>query len=236
MCDIGPAGLALEQIELDVALDRPSLREKLCCEKEATVAVIGSSHSAIVVIMHLFELASTSHPHLKIKWFTRRELRYAVQMDGWILLDNTGLKGKSAEFARTHLEDDKIKQSPVGQYLEKFDCSVKEDEVYREQLPQCTHVVQAIGFTRDPIPPLRMGLQPLEKLAYDNRTGLFKDSQGHQIPGLCGAGIAFPERVVDPAGNSEYAVGFWKFMRYLRRVVPEHWDISKQGEAMRVPN
>ncbi|KAK4939004.1 hypothetical protein LTR10_020663 [Elasticomyces elasticus] len=236
VCNIGPAGQVLRQIDLDIALDRPTLREKLWCEHGATVAVIGSSHSAIVVIMHLFELATTTHPRLKIKWFTRKPLRYATQMEGWILLDNNGLKGKSADFARTHLEDDKIRQSHVGQYLEKFDCSVKEDEVYQAQLPQCTHVVQAIGFTRDPVPPLRMGLQPLDNLAYDNRTGLFHDSKGQLIPGLCGAGIAFPERVVDPAGNAEYAVGFWKFMRYLRRVVPEHWDISKQGEMVRVPN
>jgi len=40
------------------------------------------------------------------------------------------------------------------------------------------------------------------------------------LPGLFGAGIAWPERVTDPHGNVEMAVGFWKFMRYVRRVVP----------------
>jgi hypothetical protein len=29
-----------------------------------------------------------------------------------------------------------------------------------------------------------------------------------------------PNRVVDPHGNEEYAVGFWKFMKFLKRVVP----------------
>jgi len=34
-------------------------------------------------------------------------------------------------------------------------------------------------------------------------------------------GIAFPESVTDPEGNKEMAVGLWKFMRYLKRIVPD---------------
>jgi len=221
-------GLSLQQIHLDTALDRAILQEELPAPEEAVVGVIGSSHSAIVVIMNLYKLATTTHPHLKIKWFTRRPLAYAVQMDGWILRDNTGLKGASADFARRHLEDDKLKHSPVGQYLERIDCAIDEKEAYRAQLPTCTHLVQAIGFTPDPIPRVLVDNGPFDELVYDNQTGLFRDGEGHCIAGLCGAGIAFPEKVLDPAGNTEYAVGFWKFMRYLRRVVPCHWDISKQ--------
>jgi len=231
VCDVGPTGSSLTPIHLDVALDRPSLRDELPADKDITVAVVGSSHSAIVLIVNLYELATRTHPRLRIKWFCRRPLQYAVPLpDGRIVRDNTGLKGKSADFARNHLEDDKLRNSPVGQYLQKLDCSVNEDEMYRNNLPQCTHIVQAIGFTRDPLPPLRMDDKLLEKLAYDNGTGLFQDDAGHRIPGLCGAGIAFPEKVVDPAGNTEYAVGFWKFMKYLRRVVPEHWGISKDWQ------
>ncbi|KAL6244643.1 hypothetical protein RBB50_008171 [Rhinocladiella similis] len=229
VCDLGPAGASLKAIHLDVALDRPSLRNELPPDESINIAVLGSSHSAIVVIMNLLELATRTHPHLRIKWFSRRPLQYAIPMaDGRIVRDNTGLKGRSADFARSHLEDIRLKDSPVGQYLQKYDCSVNGEEVYHTQLTQCTHVVQAVGFQRDPVPPLRVNNNPLVTLSYDNRTGLFQDGSGHRVPGLCGAGIAFPEKVVDPAGNTEYAVGFWKFMNYLRRVVPQHWDISKE--------
>ena len=34
--------------------------------------------------------------------------------------------------------------------------------------------------------------------------------------GVRGFGIAFPEMVTDPAGHDEFAVGMWKFMRYVR--------------------
>jgi len=40
------------------------------------------------------------------------------------------------------------------------------------------------------------------------------------VSGLYGAGIAFPEKVLDPEKNVEYAVGLFKFMKYLQRVVP----------------
>ncbi|KIW15459.1 hypothetical protein PV08_05505 [Exophiala spinifera] len=229
VCDLGSAGASVKPIHLDVALSRPSLRCALPPDGSVHVAVLGSSHSAIVVIMNLYELATRSHPHLRIKWFTRRPLQYATPMsDGRIVRDNTGLKGRSADFARNHLEDGRFETSPVSQYLQRYDCSVNEEGVYQTQLTQCTHVVQAIGFKRDPVPPLRVDSKRLATLSYDNRTGLFQDGSGHRIPGLCGAGIAFPEKVVDPAGNTEYAVGFWKFMNYLRRVVPQHWDIRKE--------
>ncbi|KAG9703214.1 hypothetical protein KCU73_g18207, partial [Aureobasidium melanogenum] len=58
---------------------------------------------------------------------------------------------------------------------------------------------------------------------YQPDTGAFKNVDGKQIPGLFGAGIAWPERVTDPEGSVEWAVGFWKFMRYAKRVVPD-WN------------
>ncbi|EXJ80876.1 hypothetical protein A1O3_07163 [Capronia epimyces CBS 606.96] len=221
-----PTGLDTKHINLDDALDRQTLRQTLPADKEATVGVIGSSHSAIVVLMDLYELATTSHPRLRIKWFTRRALTYAVEMDGWILRDNTGLKGASADFARAHLEDEALKASPVSRHLEKVNCSVDEAEAYQLHLPRCTHLVQAIGYRPDPVPALQIDNRPLGKLEYDGSTGSFQDGRDQCIPGLHGAGIAFPEKVVDPAGNVEYAVGMWKFMKYLRRVVPL-WGIGK---------
>lgn len=214
------------KLDLDIALSPSCLGSTLPQDAATTVGVIGSSHSAVTVLMNLYRLASTSHPHLQVKWFSRRPLIYAVYMDGWILHDNTGLKGVSATFARENLEDDRLSCSPVGKFIEKVDCSDdREDDMYQTNLPKCTHIVQAVGFIRDPLPPLTRDGAALEEVTYDHQKGGFADTQGRKITGLYGAGIAFPELVTDPAGNTEFAVGFWKFMKYLKNVVP-HWTIG----------
>ncbi|KAL1998152.1 hypothetical protein VTN02DRAFT_6765 [Thermoascus thermophilus] len=170
--------------------------------------------------MNLVDLARTSHPQLRVKWFTRHPLRYAEYMDGWILRDNTGLKGEAADFARDQLEDDRLPTSDAGRVIEKVDCGGGQDvAAYRAHLPSCTHLVQAVGFTRDPLPALTRDGAPLTP-AFDHESGAFSDQHGQTIPGLYGAGIAFPERVVDPYRNVEYAVGFFKFMKFLKRVTP----------------
>jgi len=144
-------------------------------------------------------------------------------MDGWILRDNTGLKGLAADFARSQLEDDRLSTSPAGQVLSKVDCAggeARELEMYHQHLPSCSHIVHAVGFTRDPLPQLAKNGRALA-LEFDHESGKFHErGDGPVIPGLFGAGIAFPERVVDPYGNVEYAVGFFKFMKFLKRVTP----------------
>jgi hypothetical protein len=69
---------------------------------------------------------------------------------------------------------------------------------------------------------------------HDPATGrLFSATNGNaannELAGLFGYGIAFPERTVDPVGNREEAVGFWKFSRYLRRVASTHWTAVGAG-------
>ena len=58
------------------------------------------------------------------------------------------------------------------------------------------------------------------RTAFDPLTGGFRDEKGDEIRGLYGAGIAWPNRVTDPEGNVEYAVGLAKFMSFLKEVVP----------------
>lgn len=211
----------IEQIPLDPALKPSYLTTLLSASAPLTIGVIGASHSAILVLRNLYNLASTSHPHLRIKWFTRHPLRYAEERDGWIYRDNTGLKGAVATWAKENLEEDVLPQSDVSRYLEKvFTPKDQEQAYYEKHLPGCTHVVQAIGYARNPIPKLEDENGPL-KVEYDNRSAGFKDQEGRVVRGLYGAGIAFPERVTDPEGNVEHAVGLWKFMNYLKRVVPE---------------
>lgn len=216
-------GLDIQNLDLDTVLKPSELAETLPVDSFSTVAVVGASHSAILALLNLVRLARDSHRHLRIKWFTRHALRYAEFMDGWILRDNTGLKGLAADFARTELEDDRLSSSPAGQVLTKIDCAggeARESAQYRQHLPECSHIVQAVGFTRDPLPQLAKNGEPLT-MEFDHESGKFHErGDGLVIPGLYGAGIAFPERVVDPYGNVEYAVGFFKFMKFLKRVCP----------------
>lgn len=222
-------------LDLDTALKPSLLATTLDKSSPITVAVVGASHSAILVLMNLYKLAATTHPYIRIKWFSRHKtLRYAKPMDGWILYDNTGLKGEAAHWARHNLEEATFSSSPVSQVITKIltPATIGEDHIYRQELPGCTHIVQAIGYQRDPLPNLTIVNKPNAEpvslgVEHDGLTGRFwakpEAVAGNRtyLPGLFGAGIAFPERVTDPAGNIEHAVGFWKFMKFLNRVVPQ---------------
>jgi hypothetical protein len=180
--------------------------------------------------MNLSRLVETTHSHLRIQWFTRHALRYAEERDGWIFRDSTGLKGTVATWARENLE---AGDSPVYQYLQKIETTPEsEPNLYRAYLPECTHVIQAVGYTPNPIPRLTVRGHPVSTLKHLDSTGGFADEHGTTIDGLYGAGIAWPERVVDPEGNVEYAVGLAKFMRYLKRVVPG-WAGVRESVDMR---
>lgn len=222
------SGLDIQRLDLDVVLKPSDLISVIPRSHHQTVAVVGASHSAILALFNLYDLACSTHPQLRIKWFTRHALRYAEFMKGWILRDNTGLKGQAADFARQQLEDEVLPKSDAGRFITKIDCSggpEREHEQFAAHLPSCSHLVQAIGFTRDPLPELSIDSHPLnDTIQFDHETGRFLEN-GRVAPGLFGAGIAFPERVVDPYGNVEFAVGFWKFMRFLKRVSPQ-WVAS----------
>lgn len=110
---------SLHVLDLDCALSPSLLATTLQPLGPTSIAVIGASHSAILVLMNLYNLAKTSKPDLRITWLTRHPLRYAEQRGGWILRDNTGLKGSAAEWARNNLEPDTLPASDVANYLTK---------------------------------------------------------------------------------------------------------------------
>jgi len=210
----------IEPMNLDTGLTPSVLAKQLASDARVTVAVIGASHSAILVLRNLCNLALTTHPNIRIKWFTRHPLRYAEYMEGWILRDNTGLKGEAADWARANLEDDVFSNSPVSKVIKKiFYKRENEIETYKTHLPGCDRYIQAIGYKADPIPHLKRGVGTI-KHAYNHGDGSFTEgtTDGEKIPGLYGAGIAWPEQTTDPHGNVEYAVGFGKFMRFVKRV------------------
>ncbi|KAA8565651.1 hypothetical protein EYC84_009502 [Monilinia fructicola] len=182
---------------------RRSMQERSDPTEKFTIAVIGASHSAILVLRNIYNLATSRNQefqNVRIKWLTRHELRYAEERDGWIKRDNTGLK--------------------VSKYLEKVKTSPEtEQEDQDKHLQGCNLVVHAIGFTKNIVPVIERDGTALD-ITYDHETSEFADTEGKKIKGLYGAGIAFPEKVVDPEGTTEYAVGLWKFMKYLKRVAP----------------
>lgn len=237
----------VEALDLDLALTPSLLAHYLPQDKEETIALVGASHSAILVLRNLYELAQSSHPKLRVKWFSRHPLRYAEDKGDWILRDNTGLKGETAIWARANLEGEGWDNGDVKNVVEKIFTKPgrEEEDAYEDHLvdPRVTRVCEAIGFERLPLPSMRLektgedGMtwsRDVGKLIGDGLTGRIQEvgkTAPISLPGLRGAGIAWPERVTDPEGNVESAVGLWKFMKYLTRVVPSWAEESRAIEA-----
>ncbi len=182
-----------QMIPMQDAMDNQRIQQH--CDKNSTIAVFGSSHSAILVLRNLLENGVK-----RVINFYRSPLRYAVYLGDSILFDDTGLKGSTAEWARECIDG----QWPAG--LERIYSNEENIEHY---LPQCDKAVYAVGFNRRSLPVV----ENLGHLAYIEECGII-------APGLFGAGIAFPERKMNAFGMHEYRVGLWKFMEYLRRVLP----------------
>jgi len=209
----------IEEINLDTALS-PTKLSALPQDQDLSVGVIGASHSAILVLLNLYTLASSSHPKLRIKWFTRHPLRYAEERGTWIYRDNTGLKGSVATWAKANLEENVLPNADISKYLTKITTpkdAEGEKAAYEKHLNGCEYVVQAIGYKADPLPVLKRDGKTMT-VKSDHETGAFVDEDGGKVSGLYGCGIAFPERVTDPEGNVEFAVGLFKFSNFLGKV------------------
>lgn len=183
----------MTEIPLVKALDPEELNDQ--CTSNDVVAVFGSSHSAIIIIRLLLEYTRAK----QIINFYQNPLRYAVDLGDWILFDDTGLKGETAKWARTHLH---------GEMPERLTRMISNEDAIKEFLPQCSKAIYPVGFTRRHIT-----ISGMPVLKYNEHNGII-------APGLFGVGIAFPEAATDRYGNLEYRVGLWKFMDYLNRVLP----------------
>lgn len=184
---------ALPTIPLQDAMNAKRIHNHL--EKDDVVAVFGSSHSAILVLRNLVE-----NNVKRIVNFYRSPLQYAVYLDDWILFDDTGLKGPTAEWAREYID---------GQLPHNLIRIYSNEENIEHYLPQCNKVCYAIGFERRLLPTI----QDVGHLSYIKQCGII-------APGLFGLGIAFPEAKYNPIGLLEYRVGLWKFMQYLQTIMP----------------
>ncbi|WP_077090681.1 FAD/NAD(P)-binding protein [Mycobacterium rhizamassiliense] len=183
----------LDEIPVEVALDPEKLADQSL--DGATVAVFGSSHSSMIVLPNLLR-----HPVKRVINFYQSPLKYAVYLDDWILFDDTGLKGRAADWARENID---------GVYPERLErCWVSGPE-FREKLDACDRVVYTVGFQRRHLPETPQW----GRLEYNQQNGII-------APGLFGLGIAFPEYAEDPYGFGQYRVGLKKFMDYLDSILP----------------
>lgn len=126
----------------------------------------------------------------------------------------------------------------------------EEESVYRkyllekeqEKIPSPKFLIQAIGYTKNPIPTLSIMIpkshtnanaKNQEKIEilnpiFDHDKGIFLHTptntpsplqtvENRQIPGLYGAGIAFPQKILDKKYlHEEMNVGFMKFMKAVK--------------------
>jgi len=183
----------LQEIPLEIALN-PHKLGQLPLEG-AKVAVFGSSHSSMVALPNLLDTGVD-----KVINFYRSPTKYAVYLDNRILFDDTGLKGKAAEWARENID------GTYPERLQRYRVNCPESS---EQLQACTHVVYTVGFSRRQLPATPQWGQ----LEYDTANGIL-------APGLFGVGIAFPDYGIDSFGSGEYRVGLSKFMNRLNCVLP----------------
>lgn len=160
-----------------------------------TVAVFGSSHSAMIAVKNILESSAK-----KVINFYRSPLKFAVFFDDWTLFDNTGLKGETATWVR---------QCIHGNCPDNLKRVLTSDTDFSKILSQCQSVVYAVGFDQR-VPPKA---HQIGKLVYNQSNGII-------APGLFGLGIGFPQRVEDRYGNVESSVGLWKFMKYLEEILP----------------
>lgn len=196
-------------IPLDLALNPQNLED--LTHKEDVVGVVGSSHSAVLILKFLSELPITHIYNLY-----KHPLVYAIDMGNYILNSFDGLKGIAAQWAQEVLE----KNPPAN--LTRL---ISTPETLKSVLPQCSKVVYAIGYEPNPLPAIN-GETPITD--YDNTTGYI-------APRLFGIGIAFPEHTTNLAGQMGICIGINCFMKYAQKMIPQ-WaaneDILRAEDQM----
>lgn len=206
-------------------------------DEKSVVGIIGNSHSGILAAMNLYTIATSNHGEkrdLKVISFQRREILFAEYREDGIVWDNSGLKGRTAEWAKEHLlqgnSKDGERESEDGIVKQiRFDQSPQsEKEIYANYLPRLTHLIYAVGYDKSPLPTITLNhnsnsnvnVIPDEELEFDMHSSGFH-YMGKRVKGLYGTGIAFPEETEDPDGHVEAAVGWGKFMKFAERIKGE---------------
>jgi len=182
----------IDEIDLVTALT-PSALKTVCSSKD-TVAVFGSSHSAMIIIRNLVEAGVKNIVNFYVSPF-----KFALLLDDWILYDDTGLKGETAQWVKENILKNTLPQ--IKRYVANADNIT-------HQLPLCNKAAYAVGFS-----PRQLPVSGLSLSQYDESNGII-------APGLFGTGIAFPIAVTDPFGRVEKNVGLWKFLKNMNKTLP----------------
>lgn len=207
--------IAGEAVYLDDALNPDILNQRIC--PSDTIAVYGSSHSAMLVLMNLLSIPRA--PKLIVNYY-RHPSKFATFPDpiarpDLILHDNTGLKGDVAEWVRSWDE------LGVEELTAKFSGKLKRIQTTadKHEVVQVDKNIFAVGYERTPLPKIAYYTSHIDPIDLDLDYTPLGQLTFHSQPidGLYGFGIAFPERVKDLDGEDEGAVGLWKFMRHIKK-------------------
>ena len=183
-----------EVIPLDYALDTTTLKSLI--KPYDTIAVVGGSHSAVLVLKFLLEAGAK-----KIYNFYKGPIIYAVDMGAWTLYNTHGLKGTAAEWAKNVLE----KNCPLE--IERI---INTEENRTKYLPLCNKIIYAVGYQMNEIPSKDESFE----LSFNPETGIIG-------PRLFGIGLAFPGTYTDPYGNKELLIGLNSFLAFALQVMPD---------------
>jgi len=210
-------------IDLDDALNPEILSSKIS-SKDQVIALYGSSHSAMLVLMNLLSVMDYTGVILN---YYRQPAKFASFPDpighpDQILHDNTGLKGEVAQWVKKWIglegtAFDEFFTGRLKRIKTTTTCNNFDDNT---PLTSPNKVIYAVGYQRNPLPKIIHSNTELSHNSLDyNSSGQLSSSPGRLIDGLYGFGIAFPERVKDLDGADELAVGLWKFMKYIKKSI-----------------
>lgn len=202
-------------IPLDTALNPTLLSTRI--QSGDKIAVFGSSHSAMLVLMNLLE--NNTEFKGEIHNFYRHPLKFAqfpdpINKPDVILHDNTGLKGDVAEWVRQWSSSTCDENVYFGGKLKRIQTLVE------PSIDDFDKVIFAIGYERNPLPTIHYEDQIISAESIDySPNGQILANSHLSLNGMYGFGIAFPERVKDLDGSDESAVGLWKFMKHIKRSI-----------------
>ncbi len=192
-------------LPLDYALDRSWLKKNI--SPDDTIAVFGSSHSAVLVMRHLWLLGVKAIINFYRAPFIYSHYKDETAKPDELIHPYEGLKGVAAEWASTILEP-----YPPANLVRV----VSTPEAIAKVLPSCTKVIYAVGYERTPVP------------ISDNISLDTYDKNGMIARGLFGVGIAFPQEYTDIEGNTEKTIGITDFLLQIQKSIPVWLASSKK--------
>lgn len=157
--------------------------------------VVGSSHSAMLVVMNLIENGAQH-----VRNLYRSDFRYQhMTPHGWKRYQGTGLKGPVGDWVRFNASHPALERIRVS----------GETGSLLPHLPDTSDgpIVCAIGYTRNALPAIHLHdrSEPLSGNTYHRDTGALLEAPNRNI---FGGGIAYPQDTIEGDGRREPWVGF----------------------------